>query len=102
MNITSTSTGSPENKSFGFWADLPLSRKLLAAFGALFIFAIIIAVVTLQGLNRVQRSYEDALGQGVEMRRLSDLLEVNLLTARRNEKNFLLRWQFYARSRCDC
>ena len=38
MNTTTnTSTG------FGFWASLPLSRKLLIAFGALFVLGLVIA-----------------------------------------------------------
>ncbi len=93
MNLTSTSDHSPENRIFGFWRDLPLARKLLMAFGALFIFAVIIAIVTLIGLNRTQAAYEDALAQGIEIRRLSDHLEYTLLQARQSEKNFLLHWR---------
>ncbi|MBK9604848.1 MAG: hypothetical protein IPO36_23930 [Anaerolineales bacterium] len=93
MNITSTSTGSPENKNFGFWAGLSLSRKLLLAFGVLFVLAVIIAIVTLQGLNRYRTSYEEAITQGMEIAQCVRSLEVNLLQARRDEKNFLLRWR---------
>ena len=93
MNITSASDNSPENRHFGFWGNLPLSRKLLLAFGVLFIFAVIIAVITLLGSNRTQAAYEDNLAQGIEMRRLSDQLAINLSKARDNEKNFLLNWR---------
>ncbi len=93
MNITSTSTGSPENKSFGFWAGLSLSRKLLLAFGVLFVLAVIIAIVTLRGLNRTGAFYEEAITQGEEIRNVSDHLTISLLQARRAEKNFLLRWR---------
>ena len=82
-----------ENQRFGFWGNLSLSRKLLLAFGVSFVFALIIAVVTLQGLNRVTIFYEDTLTQGIEIRRLSDQVKIGLLQARRDEKDFLLRWQ---------
>ncbi len=92
MNITSTSTSTSSENRFGFWGKLPLSRKLLLAFGVLFVFAVIIAAITLSGLSRTQGAYEQALTQGIELRRLSDKLSINLLQARRDEKNFLLRW----------
>jgi GAF domain-containing protein/HAMP domain-containing protein len=82
-----------EKKRFGFWGNLPLSRKLLLAFGVMFIFAVIIAVVTLNGLNRTQAAYEKALAEGIEIRTLSEQLETSLLQARSNEKNFLLHWR---------
>ena len=88
MNTTTnTSTG------FGFWASLPLSRKLLIAFGALFVFGLVIAASGLFGLNRVQSAYEDTLAGGVEIRFRSNQLNSTLLEARRREKDFLLRWR---------
>lgn len=90
MNTTSTTNTST---SFGFWASLPLSRKLLIAFGTLFVFGLVIAASGLFGLNRVQRAYEDTLAGGVQIRNLSDHLNSELLEARRREKDFLLRWQ---------
>ena len=80
-----------EIKRFGFWGNLRLSRKLLLAFGALFIFAVFIAIVTLNGLNRTQSFYENTMAQGMEIRRLSDQLAIDLQQARDDEKNFLLR-----------
>ena len=53
----------------------------------------IIAVVTLNGLNRTQAAYENALAEGIEIRTLSEQLEASLLQARSNEKNFLLHWR---------
>ena len=93
MSIPSTFDNSPENTRFSFLGNLPLSRKLLLAFGVLFVFALIIAVVTLTGLNRTQAAYVDALSQGIEIRRLSDQLENSRLQARSNEKDFLLHWR---------
>jgi hypothetical protein len=90
MNTISTSDTS---KGFGFWDSLPLSRKLLLAFGALFAFGLVIAASGLFGLNRVQGAYEDSLAGGVRIQNLSDHLNSELLEARRREKDFLLRWQ---------
>jgi putative methionine-R-sulfoxide reductase with GAF domain/CHASE3 domain sensor protein len=84
---TNTSTG------FGFWGGLPLSRKLLIAFGALFVFGLVIAASGLFGLNRVRGAYEDTLAGGIEIRFRSNQLNSTLLEARRREKDFLLRWR---------
>ncbi len=93
MNIQSSpSITSPDGKQFGFWGRLPLAQKLLLSFGTIFIFAVIIAVFTLSGLNRTSAAYKDTLTQGIEIRRLSDQVEINLLRARRDGKDFLLRW----------
>jgi len=93
MNIVSTTNTSKENGHFGFWGNLTLSRKMLLAFGALFVLALLIAFVTLSGSNRTQASYDNALTQGIQVRTLSDNMVISLLQARRAEKNFLLRWQ---------
>src|SRR6185436_13215200 len=92
MNTT-PSTMSNESQRFGFWANLPLARKLLLAFGALFVFGLVIAASGLFGLNRVQGAYENTLAGGVEIRFRSNNLGTSLLEARRREKDFLLRWK---------
>jgi GAF domain-containing protein/HAMP domain-containing protein len=63
------------------------------AFSVLFIFTVVIAAVTLAGLNRTQTAYEDAVAQGIEIRRLSDQLDKSLLQARESEANFLRYWR---------
>lgn len=93
MNTTTSNSYNPSGRIFGFWGNLSLVRKLLIAFGVLFIFSVVIAVITLRGLNQVQADYEHALAQGSELQNLSDELQVYLLQARRYEKNFILRWQ---------
>lgn len=90
--MTISSANTPAQR-FGFWARLPLSQKLLIAFGVLFVLSLVIAGATLYGLNLVQTQYEETLTQGVEVRRLSFLMDIELLRARRAEKNFLLRWR---------
>jgi len=74
------------------WSGLSLARKLLISFGALALIALAVGVVSNVGLNRVQRSYQDALSQGKEMEFTSLHLSTDLLTARRHEKDFLARW----------
>jgi putative methionine-R-sulfoxide reductase with GAF domain len=93
MNITSTSNSILPEKHFGFWGNLPLGRKLLLAFGAIFVQIVVVAVITLWGLNRTQGAYEQTLAQGITIRHISDQFSINLLQARRNEKDFRLRWQ---------
>ena len=93
MNITSTSDTSPGKRHFGFWGSLPLARKLLLAFGALFVFGLVIAALGLWGLNRVQSAYEDTLSGGVEIQNQSEQLSNSLLEARRRENDFLLKWK---------
>ena len=92
MNSTSSFI-SNENQRFGFWGNLPLGRKLLLAFGALFVLGLVIAASGLFGLNRVQGAYEDTLAGGVEIQHRSDLLSTPQREAPRREKDFLLRWK---------
>jgi len=77
----------------GWWSRLPFVQKLLLSFGGLFVITLLIAAATLFGLYRTQTAYAEALNQGVKLRILSDRVKVDLLQARREEKNFLLRWQ---------
>jgi len=88
MNTTSTTNTST---GFGFWGSLPLTRKLLIAFGALGLIALVAGVVANVGLSQVQRSYQDALSQGEAMQFISLHLSNDLLAARRHEKDFLAR-----------
>lgn len=93
MNISSTSPNTFPARRFGLWGRLPLLLKLLLAFGALFFLAVVIAAVSLYGLNRTTASYEDTLTQGVAIRQSSDLLTFFLTSASQNDKDYLLRWR---------
>ena len=86
------SASSTGNWLFGFWRDLSLARKLLVAFGALALLALLVGVIANVGLRGVQSSYEGALAGGQAMERASLNLERELLTARRHEKDFIARW----------
>jgi PAS domain S-box-containing protein len=74
------------------WRNLSLARKLLTAFSALGLLALVVGVVANVGLNRVQNSYQGALAGGQTMELTSLHLSADLLTARRHEKDFLARW----------
>ena len=64
------------------------------AFGALFVFALIIAVITLTGLNRTQAAYDNALTHGVEIRRLSDPVgEQSLASPPIRAREAILHWR---------
>jgi putative methionine-R-sulfoxide reductase with GAF domain len=93
MNMTSSSKTSSPSRLSGLWGNLPLSQKLLLAFGLLFSLVAIIVFITLSGSNRTKAAYEDALTKGIEVRKLSSQLTINLLQARRDEANFLLYWR---------
>jgi len=91
MNITSTTNSSEQR--FGFWGNLPLARKLLLAFGVLFVLTVLVGIVTLWGLNQTTTTYEEVLTSDIQVRTLADQLTVNLLSAHRDGKDYLLRWR---------
>jgi len=74
------------------WRQWNLGRKLLVAFSALALIALVVGVIGNIGLSRVQNSYKDALAKGEEVQIDSLHLSNDLLTARRHEKDFLARW----------
>jgi putative methionine-R-sulfoxide reductase with GAF domain len=91
MNTT-PSTMSNESQRFGLWGNLPLVRKLLIAFSALAVLALVVGIVANLGLNSVKNSYEHSLSDGEALKSTSLTLSNNLLLARRHEKDFLARW----------
>ena len=98
MNMTSSSNIRKPVISTGkgfasFWSNLGLARKLLVAFSALALLALVAGVVGNVGMNRVQTSYRHALEDGGQLQTISLTLSNDLLTARRHEKDYLLRWQ---------
>lgn len=89
-NTSSTTT---RKRRLGLWGSLPLSRKFLAAFGALFVLVIIIVAVSLWGLNRVQSKYEDSLATGIKMQVISQELKIAFAAARQAESDFMINRQ---------
>ena len=91
MNMTSaTNSTNTERRRFGLWGNLPLSRKLFAAFGGLFILALGIALASFWGLNRVQSKYEDSLATGIKIQDVSQELKIAFAAARQAEADFLI------------
>ena len=78
---------------FVTWRDISLARKLLISFSLLAFLALAVGVVSLIGLTRVQNSFQAALNEGTALLETSQHMGADLLTARRHEKDFLLRWQ---------
>lgn len=74
------------------WRNLSLARKLLISFSGLAFLALVVGVVANVGLNRVQGSYDKALAEGEAMELLALHMDIDALTARRHEKDFLARW----------
>lgn len=75
------------------FAGYNLRNKLLVSFSAVAFLAIIVGVIANLGLRNVQTEYQHALEDGGELRAISLTISNDLLTARRHEKDFLLRWQ---------
>jgi len=81
------------NRLMTYWRDLSLTRKLLMAFSVLALLALIVGVAGNIGLRSVQNSYEHALSDGKAMQLSASQFSIDLLQARRHEKDFLARWQ---------
>lgn len=82
-----------QNHQFGFWRSLRLAFKLMMVFGVTAVLILVVAGVTLGGLNRVTATYKEVISSDIEVRRLALQFNADLLQARRAEKNFLLRWK---------
>lgn len=74
------------------WRTFSLTRKLLISFSLLAFLALVAGVVANVGLNRVQDSYDQALAEGEAMELAALHMDIDSLTARRHEKDFLARW----------
>jgi putative methionine-R-sulfoxide reductase with GAF domain len=92
-STTSLKPVQPSKRGFSFWRDLGFARKLYVAFGSLALLALVVGIVTNLGLNSVQTSYQRAIDDGGQLQTISLTLSNELLIARRNEMDFLLRWQ---------
>ncbi len=74
------------------FAARPIRSKLLAGFGVLLLLVVLTAGAGLAGLQAVGAGYRRAIERGLQIRRGALRAEVQLLQARRREKDFLLRW----------
>ena len=77
----------------GWNRSYTVGRKLLIAFGLLGALSLVVGIGANFGLSVVTDAYDHAIEDGGELRAKSLTLSNDLLTARRHEKDFLLRWE---------
>ena len=71
--------------------DMPLSRKLPGGFGLVSILLIIVAVVSITTLGTVSDETDKMIGNSIAMKEKDLNINVNMLEARRSEKDFFAR-----------
>jgi len=69
-----------------------IRQKLMVSFGLLLALMVIFSTLGLASLRRAQSSFQIAVDRGVVIERKAHEIDENLLRARRNEKDFFLRW----------
>jgi PAS domain S-box-containing protein len=74
------------------WRFRQIRGKLIFGFSLQLALVGAVAAIALIGLRDVQRSFQSAIQEGLEMERLADQIQNALLRARRSEADFLLRW----------
>ncbi len=73
-----------------FFRNLKIQTKLTLGFGLQLALVAVVAAGGLFGLHHVQQGYHSALTHGLEVERLAGEIKIELLEARRAEKDFLL------------
>ncbi|GEM_PF-4185962 len=73
-----------------FFRDMKIQTKLTLGFGLQLALVAVVAAGGLFGLHHVQQGYGSALTHGLEVERLAGEIRIELLEARRAEKDFLL------------
>ncbi|MDL5502839.1 MAG: MCP four helix bundle domain-containing protein, partial [Candidatus Methanoperedens sp.] len=71
--------------------DISLSKKLLGGFGIVCILLIILAVLSVTTLNTVDQETNKVIDNTIMMKEKALDLDVNMLQARRSEKDFINR-----------
>jgi PAS domain S-box-containing protein len=77
----------------GWFQRLSIKGKLVLAFGLQLTLVAGVAVGGLIGLRSTRRYFESAIQDGMRIQRLAGEMRAQLLEARREEKDFLLRWR---------
>ena len=70
-----------------------IQGKLVLGFGLELALVAGVAMAGLLGLRSVNRSFQTAIDHGLKVERLASTMRSELLEARRNEGDFLLRWR---------
>jgi len=71
--------------------DMSLSKKLLGGFGLVSILLIIVAVVSVTTLGTIESENNKVIGNTIAMKEKGLTMDVDMLSARRNEKDFFAR-----------
>jgi CHASE3 domain sensor protein len=70
-----------------------IGRKLVLGFGAIIVLTLAVGAVGLFALNRVKTEVNTTTAVSTRLETLSNLINISLLEARRNEKDFFLRYK---------
>ncbi len=73
--------------------DRPINTRLLLGFGLIIFFVIALALVNYFSFLTIQKSVNEALVEGLQIRDLGNRIQNDLIAARRQEQAFLLHWQ---------
>ncbi|MCZ7382974.1 MAG: hypothetical protein O8C64_15565 [Candidatus Methanoperedens sp.] len=71
--------------------DMSLSKKLLGGFGLVSILLIIVAVISITTLGTIEQENNKVIGNTIAMKEKGLTMDVDMLSARRNEKDFFAR-----------
>jgi len=71
--------------------DMSLSKKLLGGFGLVSILLIIVAVVSITTLSTIESENNKVIANTITMKEKGLLMDVDMLEARRSEKDFFAR-----------
>lgn len=73
--------------------DWSIHTRLLFGFGLIILFVVGLALVNFFSFLTIQKSVNKALVEGLQIRDFGNRIQNDLITARRQEQAFLLRWQ---------
>ncbi len=71
--------------------DMSLGKKLIGGFGLVIILLVIVAVLSIATLDSVETGTNSLLDNEIKLTEKADNINISLLQARRDEKNFLMR-----------
>ncbi len=71
--------------------DMSLSKKLIGGFGLVSILLIIVAVISITTLGTIESENNKVIGNTIAMKEKGLAIDVDMLSARRNEKDFFAR-----------
>jgi PAS domain S-box-containing protein len=91
--LTAPPPGSVRGSAKRWLFPVTVQGKLVLAFGLELALVAGVAAAGLLGLRSVMTSFQSAIDHGLEVERLAERIQNELLEARRAENDFLLHWQ---------